>query len=126
MAWSAIEADAPVIPEADAYSSYFCTIWLDGNFLPRTWNYHCHEEPRTNNHLEGWHNWLKRVARKAHPKFYEFIEIIQKEQAATEVSIQQLSGGGRIRAKRKKVVQHEETIKRLHEELTNGSRSIFV
>ena len=39
-----------------------------------------------------------------HPNFYEFIEIIQKEQAATEVSIQQLSGGGRIRVKRKKVV----------------------
>ena len=71
-----------------------------------------------------WHNWLKRVARKAHPNFYEFIEIIQKEQAATLYRSLQLSGGGRIRAKRKKVVQHEETIKRLTEELTNGSRSL--
>ena len=33
--------------------------------------------PQTNNHLEGWHNWLKRVARKAHPNFYELIEIIR-------------------------------------------------
>ena len=36
IAWSAIEADAPATPEADAFRSYFCTTWLDGNFLPRT------------------------------------------------------------------------------------------
>ena len=49
----------------------------------------------------------------AHPSLYEFIEIIQREQAATEAIIQQLEEGGRLRAKRRKVVQHEENIKRL-------------
>ena len=93
--------------------SRFKATWLDGHFAPRTWNYHQHEGPRTNNHLEGWHNHLKRTVRKAHPDLYEFIEIIQREQAATEVTIQQLEGGGRLQAKRRKAVQHEENIKRL-------------
>ena len=44
----------------------------------------------------------------------------KKEQAATEVAIEQLAGGGRIR----KVVQHEDTIKRLKAEFANGVRSL--
>jgi len=24
-------------------------------------------DPKTNNHLKGWHNWMERIARKAHP-----------------------------------------------------------
>ena len=83
-----------------------------------------HEGPRTNNHLEGWHNRLKRISRKAHPNLFELVEILKKEQATTEVTIEQLVGGGRIRAKRRKVVQHEETIKRLNDEFTSGSRSL--
>ena len=38
--------------------------------------------PRTNNHLEGWHYRLNRLARKKHPN-HEVIEIIKQEQAAT-------------------------------------------
>ena len=72
--------------------------WLDGHFAPRTWNYHQHEGPTTNNHLVGWHNHLKSAVRKAHPNLYEFVEIVQREQAATKVTIQQLEGGGRLRA----------------------------
>ena len=52
----------------------------------RTWNYFNHDGPHTNNHVEGWHNRLKKMAQKAHPYLFEFIEVIQKEQAATEVS----------------------------------------
>ena len=78
-----------------------------------TWNYFSHEEPCTNNHLEGWHNRLKRVSRKAHSNLFEVVEILKKEQATTEVAIEQLAGGGRIRSKWRKVVQHEDTIKRL-------------
>ena len=48
----------------------------------------------------------------------------QKEQAAAEVTIEQLSGGRRVRAKKRKVVRHEETIKKLMEELTGGTRTL--
>ena len=92
VAWSAIKADAPGIQEADNFISYFKSTWLDGNFHPRTWNYFSHEGPCTNNHLKGWHNRLKRVSRKAHPNLFEVVEILKKEQAATEVGIEQLEG----------------------------------
>ena len=42
-----------------------------------------------------------------------------------EVPMEQLSGGGRVRAKRRKVVRHEETIKKLTEEFTGGIRTFI-
>ena len=50
--------------------------------------------------------------------------MIQKEQVAAEVTIEQLSGAGRVRAKKRKVVRHEETIKKLMEEFTGGVRTL--
>ena len=40
--------------------------------------------PCTNNHLEGWHNRLKQLVRKAHPTLYMFLAFLQKEQHANE------------------------------------------
>ena len=65
---------------------------------------------------------MKRIARKAHPNLYEVLELFQREQAATEVTIQQLEAGGIRKAKRRKVVQWEEKIKSI--ELTTGERNI--
>ena len=31
--------------------------------------------PRTNNYLEGWHNKLKGIARKAHPNLFEIVTL---------------------------------------------------
>ena len=42
---------------------------------------------------------MKRVSRKAHPNLFEVVAILKKEPAATEVAIEQLAGGGRIRSK---------------------------
>ena len=117
VAWTRIEADTPGIPETDNMVVWpLCTKNLE--------LYHQHKGLRTNNHLEGWHNHLKRAARKAHPNLYEFIEIIQKEQAVTEVTIQQLEEEGRLRAKRRKAVQHEENIKRLTDDFVVGNRTL--
>ena len=51
-------------------------------------------------------------------------QLFQREQAATEVTIQQLEAGGVRKAKRRKVVQREEKIKSLQHELTTGERNI--
>ena len=67
---------------------------------------------------------MKRIARKAHPNLYEVLELFQREQAATEVTIQQLEAGGIRKAKRRKVVQREEKIKSLQDELAAGERNI--
>ena len=58
--------------------------------------------------------------RKAHPNFYEVLELFLKEQTATEVTILQLQAGGLKNTKRRKVIQREEKIKLLKDELTNG------
>ena len=51
--------------------------------------------PRTNNHLEGWHNRLKQVIGKPHPNIFECVEIFHREQMATELLLMQLSTGAK-------------------------------
>ena len=53
--------------------------------------WHGANSPRTNSNIEGWHQKLKGVARKAHSN--ETIAIFEQEQAHTEVSIAQLATG---------------------------------
>ena len=118
------KADMPDNSKVQSYADYFDETWMNGQFRPRMWNYYAHSGPRTNNHLEGWHNRMKRIARKAHPNLYEVLELFQREQAATEVTIQQLEAGGIRKAKRRKVVQREEKIKSLQDELAAGERNI--
>ena len=57
------------------------------------------------------------MARKAHPNLFEFI-------GGAEVTKEQLPGGGRMRVKKRKVVRHEETIKKLMDEFTGGIRTL--
>ena len=64
------------------------------------------------------------MAQKAHPNLFEFVEVIQKEQGTTEVTIEKLSGHGRVRAKKSKAVRREEIIKKLMEEFTGGIRTL--
>lgn len=68
-------------------------------------------------HIEGWHNRLKRISRKAHPNLYEVLELFQREEAASRVTVIQLEAGGARKAKRRKVVQREERIQALKDEL---------
>ena len=44
--------------------------------------------------LVQWHNRMKKISRKAHPHLYQILELFQRKQAATEVTIQQLETGG--------------------------------
>ena len=94
VSWNGLKAEMPDNSKVQNYADYFDETWINGQFRPRMWNYYAHSGPRTNNHLEGWHNRMKRIARKAHPNLYEVLELFQREQAATEVTIQQLEAGG--------------------------------
>ena len=86
---------APNIPNIDDFITYFEETWLVENFPRSLCNmyYMDTSSPRTNNHVEGWHNKLKRVVRKAHPNVYELIEVFQHRQADIEVTIAQLVTG---------------------------------
>ena len=77
--YTLVESEAPKTSEADEFIQYFKSTWLDGHFPVRTWNYFNHGGPHTNNHVEGWHNHLKKMARKVHPNLFEFIEETMKK-----------------------------------------------
>ena len=68
-------------------------FWLS-HWRIHQWNHYQTEGPRTNNHLEGWHNKLKKRFGIAHPTIYKLIDEFKKEQAVNEVKIEQYSNGG--------------------------------
>ena len=109
LAWQAIKVTAPAIDKMDEFVAYFEETWLVGNFAPRIWNVFSSDasSPRTNNHLEGWHNKLKRIARNARPNVFELVEIFKQEQSDTEVSIAQLDTGSQPPKRAKKSVDKD-------------------
>ncbi|KRX29317.1 hypothetical protein T06_12627, partial [Trichinella sp. T6] len=56
------------------------------------WNVH-NVNIRTNNHLEGWHNRLKRKGGKGHNGFYELLQLLIAEQGVMGTLIQQVLSG---------------------------------
>ena len=85
--WNGLKAEMPDDEKLERYTAHFDETWFEGHFRPRMWNYYRHRGRRTNNHLEGWHNRMKRISWKAHPNLYEVLELFQREQAAPEVII---------------------------------------
>ena len=63
------------------FIKYFEDTWLVGQFPPMLWNVfgldaHC---PRTNNHLEGWLNILKKITlKKSHLNIFEIVKAIKQ------------------------------------------------
>ena len=60
-------------------------------------------EPRTNNHLEGWHRRFKTIVDRFHPNIYEFVDKLRGEQARVETTIEHLVAGGNPTGVRLKV-----------------------
>ena len=124
VSWNGLKAEMPDNEKLERYAAYFDEMWFDGHFRPCMWNYYRHCGPRTNNHLEGWHNRMKRISQKAHPNLYKVLELFQREQAASEVIILQPEAGGTCRQKGRKRIEREQKIQTLADELTNGDRDI--
>ena len=89
--------NAPCVGRIDELVSYFEERWLNGHYPLKTWNYYQIEGPKTNNHVEGWHNKINCAAGKAHPNIFELVELFKTEQANTEVCLAQLAAGGAVR-----------------------------
>ena len=70
------------------------------------------EGPHTNNHAEGWHSKVQKLAGKAHLNIYEAVTLFQSEQATTEVSIMQLAAGG-LPVRRRRIRKYRNYEKRL-------------
>ena len=71
------------------------------------WSVYNEDEPRTNNHVEGWHNKINHLGGKSHPNMYEIVELFKTDQAATEVSLLQLEAGGVVESTRRVFRQKE-------------------
>ncbi len=57
--------------------------------------------PRTNNHIEGWHNRFSLNVDGVHPTFWKFVESLQREESLVRAEIHQLLGGHQVVQKRK-------------------------
>ena len=117
--WQEIKATAPNLHRVDEFITYFEETWLVGNFSLGLWNVYeiNSNSPRTNNHIEGWHNNLKLIAKKSHPNVYELIEIFKHEHANTEVSIAQLAIGSQTSKRDKKYIEKDNKIETLENRL---------
>ena len=118
LGWSMVKSMAPIRHEIPEFMEYFEDTWLVGQFPPILWNVFDHDahSPRTNNHLEGWHNKLKRITRKSHPNIYEIVTIFKQEQAFTKVSIAQLASGATLTRRAKVNIQRDNKIHKLKED----------
>ena len=66
LAWQEVKATAANLPRVEEFITYFEETWLVGIFSLNLWNVYEMDSnsPRTNNHIEGWHNKLQRIAKK--------------------------------------------------------------
>ena len=49
--------------------------------------------PRTNNHLEGWHNRFSHMFNSPHPRIWELIETLQRDSAHNHMLLGQMVAG---------------------------------
>ena len=59
----------------------------------------------TNNHVEGWHSQLKKIVGKSHPNTFEIINVMRKEQATTEMKLNQFEDGAIQPSRKRRYVQ---------------------
>jgi hypothetical protein len=50
--------EADNVPDTTSFTDYVTELWVEGNRF--SWNHYQTEGPRTTNHLEGWHNKIKK------------------------------------------------------------------
>ena len=68
--------------------TYYEDTWLGGSFPVRMWNVYA-DTIRTNNSVEGWHHKLNCNIGRSHPNVHKLVDVLRKEQASTETTIQQ-------------------------------------
>jgi hypothetical protein len=85
--------DADNVPDTTTFTDYVTEHRVETHIF--LWNHYLKEGPRTPNHLEGWHNKIKKKVRHAHPNIYEIIDLLQTTQTMTEITIIQYAAGAR-------------------------------
>lgn len=76
---------------------------------------------RTNNALEGWHRRLNGLLGRHHPNVWRCITVLQEEQAASEVTIQQIVAGRVVNRRRVAYQESDRRIDRLRQRYQRGT-----
>ncbi|KAK3105101.1 hypothetical protein FSP39_017266 [Pinctada imbricata] len=121
--WLNAVADAPPRTDYTRLLDYVAETWMESRLRPETWNHFSTNGPRTSNHLEGWHNKLKKRVGASHPHIFILINLFQKEQAANEVKMVQYTSGGTRRKKSKKYRDVDEKLSNLKADLLAGRKT---
>jgi hypothetical protein len=64
--------------EEKHFEGYIYT-WINGKFPFIHWNFFNQHQPRTNNHVEGWHSRMNKVISKPHPNIFAWIEYERRQ-----------------------------------------------
>ena len=67
IAFQSLCTDTPEGLNVGEFTDYMDRTWINGTFKPELWNVFDSNCPRTNNHLEGWHNRLNSFLGRQHP-----------------------------------------------------------
>ena len=91
---------------------YVKRTWVNetATFPKEIWSRYGVQGPRTNNHVEGWNNRIKKAIKSAHPNFFVFVNEIKKEQKRIELKLLQLTTGGKVAAQKTKWARLEAPI----------------
>ena len=91
-------------------------------FPIQRWNmfHRTHQElPRTNNHIEGWHQRFQTLCSSSHPTLWKFLELLKKEQSINRTEILQAEGGHPPPAQRRRYVDCNERILTILDDYAN-------
>lgn len=107
-----IKFEAPDDNDFKNFLDYFEHTYLfnDARFPKEIWNHFDDRDPRTNNHVEGWHSALNKAVGRHHANIYQFIETIIKQQNNYEVQILIASNGTRPKPNKKYAAINEKIL----------------
>ena len=112
VAWQSLQEEAPEVDGIDDFVSYCNSTCIRGQYRIQQWNYFDYYRPRTNNHIKGWQ---KKIVGRLHPNICDIIDAMKKkkEQACTELKMEQFESGATQPAQKKRYVHRDRRIKTL-------------
>lgn len=75
-------------------------------------------QPKTNNHIEGWHLAFESQLSASHPTIWKFIAAIQREQSLSEFKISQFNSGTPATSRKVKYMQLNTKLKNIIDQLS--------
>jgi hypothetical protein len=116
--------------DLEQFTDYMIDNWIESASHPISmWNHYDNiEDPRTNNHVEGYHAKLDKIIVNKKPNIWLFIETIKNEESTYNLNYERLENNVlRLRVRSRKCVERDNFIlKRRCEYLVDKDLIIFL